>query len=90
MSGSALLLPDVEGAGEALLELAADFARAARFFAIFVVATSRCSCDMGDRLISKGCKLSSVGPEEDEMLSLMSKSNRMLAKSVLRDSPIGH
>ena len=43
VSGSALLLPDVEGAGDVLRELAADFARAARFLAILVVTTSRCS-----------------------------------------------
>jgi hypothetical protein len=78
-------------AGDDLLELGADLARAFSFFlAILAVAMERCSCDIGVNRISRGSRTTSTGPMGDMAFTFTRNSNRISAKSVFKDSPIGH
>lgn len=78
-------------AGDDLLEPGADFARAfSFFFVILAVALERCSCDIGVNRISRGSRATSTGPVGAMAFTFIRNSNRISAKSVFRDSPIGH
>lgn len=62
VSGSALLLPEVEGAGDVLRELDADFELAFRL-TILAVAIALCSCEIGAKCTSNGSNSSSMLPD---------------------------
>lgn len=62
VSGSALLLPEVEGAGDVLRELDADFELAFRL-TILAVAIDLCSCEIGAKCTSDGSNSSSAVPD---------------------------